>query len=104
MKAAANTRAGRRRSTPQAVNLAGRLKRLRLLAQYYQFAVLQSPFGFVFWALEQRRGWVADKLANRGDRDMNVTCDSPPLKRDRQLPRILCLHRDPLGRVRGWMI
>ena len=28
-------------------------------------ATLQRPFEFIFWALEQRKGKLADKLANR---------------------------------------
>ena len=27
-------------------------------------ATLQRPFEFIFWALEQRKGRLADKLAN----------------------------------------
>ena len=66
MKAA--TRAGpQKRRTPQGWQALVRwLKELRLLATYYLTAILQSPLGALFWALEQRRARLADKLANMG--------------------------------------
>ena len=55
-----------KRSAPQGTNLAGRLKELQLLAEYRLLNSLQAPFGSVFWAPEQHKGRVADKLANKG--------------------------------------
>ena len=93
MKAAANTRAGPRRSTPQAANLAGRLKELRLLAVYRGSGAVQAPLAdwrreaerlareylltgreihlkafirHVIGMLAHARSKLADKLANRG--------------------------------------
>ena len=39
---------------------------LRVLAIYRLIPILQWPFGYVFWAIEQRKGRLADKLANEG--------------------------------------
>jgi hypothetical protein len=39
---------------------------LWLLSEYRFLSALQSPFGAPFWALEQRRARLADKLANMG--------------------------------------
>ena len=55
-----------KRSAPQGTNLAGRLKELQLLAEYRLLNSLQASFGSPFWTLEQCKGRVADKLANRG--------------------------------------
>ena len=43
-----------------------RLQRLRLLVKYRFVSALQWPFEFVFWALDQREGLLADKFANGG--------------------------------------
>ena len=56
------------RSAPQGTNLAGRLEELRLLAEYHFWAALQSPFTLVFWAIEQRKARIADRLANWGSK------------------------------------
>ena len=66
MNAAIDTGQRRKRSAPQGANLTGRLKELRLLATYYLTAILQSPLGTLFWALEQRTARLADKLVNMG--------------------------------------
>ena len=56
----------RKRSAPEVTNLAGRLEEFRLRAQYHLLDALQSFFGSVFWSLGQRRGRIADRLANKG--------------------------------------
>jgi hypothetical protein len=67
MKVATTDRAGPNRSAPQGWHaLVRRLRLLRLLATYCLLAFLQSPFGSVFWALEQRKGQLDDKLTNEG--------------------------------------
>ena len=56
---------GRQRSASQGwLAQVRRLRERRLIAKYHLIATLQSPFGFVFWALEQRKGQLADKLTN----------------------------------------
>ena len=55
---------GHNQSAPQEVKLARQLKELGFLAEYRMIATLQRPFEFIFWALEQRKGKLADKLAN----------------------------------------
>ena len=62
MKAAITVRAGPKRKRRL---LQRRSQRLRLLIEYRILSALQWPLGSVFWTLEQRRGRVADKLANR---------------------------------------
>lgn len=56
-----NTRAGPKRKRRL---LQRRSQKLRLRAEYRMIATLQRPFEFIFWALEQRKGRLADKLAN----------------------------------------
>ena len=56
----------RKRSTPQATNHAGRLSTIRLKAEYHLLTYLQMPFGFVFWAIEQRKDWLWIRSANEG--------------------------------------
>ena len=60
---ATTTRAGPKRKRHL---LQRRSQRLRLLVEYSFLSALQWPFGALFWALEQRRGRIADKLANEG--------------------------------------
>jgi hypothetical protein len=40
--------------------------KLRLQIEYHLLCLVQAPFEFVFWSLEQRKGRLADKLANEG--------------------------------------
>jgi hypothetical protein len=57
----------RKRSTPRGWPAqAGRLTELRLRLGYHFLRALQAPFGAVFWVIEQRKGRIADRLANRG--------------------------------------
>jgi hypothetical protein len=62
ISAATDSRAKRsapgRRITGAASNL--------LPIEYHLLCVVQAPFEFVFWALEQRKGQLADKLENDG--------------------------------------
>jgi hypothetical protein len=41
------------------------LRKLRLLGEYRLFTLLQAPFGFMFWLLEQRRWRLADEIERR---------------------------------------
>ena len=63
MDATIDTRASPRRKRRL---LQRRPQELRLLSEYRFLSAWQSPFGALFWALEQRRGRIADKLANMG--------------------------------------
>ena len=63
MNVITKTRAGPKRKRRL---LQRRSQELRLLATYRFLSAWQSPFGALFWALEQRRGRIADKLANMG--------------------------------------
>lgn len=57
----------RQQSTPRGwLAQAGRLTELRLRLGYHLLGALQAPFGGVFWAIEQRKGRIADRLANKG--------------------------------------
>ena len=38
--------------------------KMRLLGAYRTLSVLQAPFGFVFWLIEQRKAKLQDRLDN----------------------------------------
>jgi hypothetical protein len=40
------------------------LKPSELTAAYRVLSLLQAPFGFVFWLIEQRKGWLQDGIDN----------------------------------------
>jgi hypothetical protein len=40
------------------------LRKLRLLGAYRLLCILQAPFGFAFWFIEQRRWRLADRIDN----------------------------------------
>ena len=63
MKGPTETRAGpkRKRRLQQR-----RSQGLKLRGTYNLLAASQVPFASVFWAFEQRKGKLADKLANEG--------------------------------------
>ena len=52
-----------KRSAPE-LRITGAVRNLRLTVEYHLLCLVQAPFEFVFWALEQRKGRLADKLAN----------------------------------------
>lgn len=58
---AINTRAGPKRKRRL---LQRRSQKLGLWAEYHLIATLQRPFEIVFWALQQRKARLADRLAN----------------------------------------
>ena len=41
------------------------LRNLRLIAGYSLFSLLQAPFGFMFWSIEQRRSRLEDEIERR---------------------------------------
>jgi len=42
------------------------LRKLRLLGASRRLSLLQTPLGFAFWFIEQRRWRLADQLQNEG--------------------------------------
>ena len=38
----------------------------QLQSEYHALRLLQAPFAYVFWLIEQRRAWLQDRLANEG--------------------------------------
>jgi hypothetical protein len=42
-----------------------RLRKLTTRARYQALALLQAPFGFVFWIIEQRKARLQDQLATK---------------------------------------
>ena len=42
------------------------LRKLTTAAEYHALDLVQTPFGFVFWLIEQRKAWLQDLLANNG--------------------------------------
>jgi len=43
------------------------LRELITRARYQALALLQAPFGFVFWKVENRKARLQDQLANEGN-------------------------------------
>lgn len=54
---------GKRRAPALAAN---RGVNLRLRLAYHLLCLVQAPFEYVFWFLEQRKAQIADKLENMG--------------------------------------
>ena len=42
------------------------LKTAELQAAYHVLSLLQSPFGFMFWLIEQRKAQLQDRISNEG--------------------------------------
>jgi hypothetical protein len=42
------------------------LKTAELQAAYDVLSLLQTPFGFVFWYIEQRKARLQDRISNEG--------------------------------------
>ena len=61
MNTAAYTRAGPKRKRRL---LLRRSQKLGLWAEYHLPCLVQAPFGFVFWLIDQRKGRITDRLAN----------------------------------------
>ena len=40
------------------------LRKLTTTAAYHALDLIQAPFEFLFWVIEQRKAWLQDKLAN----------------------------------------
>ena len=38
----------------------------QLQLEYHALRLLQAPFTYVFWLIEQRKAWLQDRLANEG--------------------------------------
>ena len=43
------------------------LKPSELTVAYRILSLLQAPFGFVFWLIEQRKARLQDRVENQGD-------------------------------------
>jgi hypothetical protein len=43
------------------------LRKLTTPAQYQALAVLQAPFAFMFWLIEQRKARLQDRIDNEED-------------------------------------
>jgi hypothetical protein len=42
------------------------LKTAELEAAYHVLSLLQTPFGFLFWYIEQRKTQLQDRISNEG--------------------------------------
>jgi hypothetical protein len=42
------------------------LKTAQLQAEYHVLSLLQTPFGFAFWYIEQRKTQLQDRFSNGG--------------------------------------
>ena len=42
------------------------LETAELQAAYHVLSLLQSPFGFMFWLIEQRKAQLQDRISNEG--------------------------------------
>jgi hypothetical protein len=42
------------------------LKTAELQTAYHVLSLLQTPFGFVFWYIEQRKAQLQDRISNEG--------------------------------------
>jgi hypothetical protein len=40
------------------------LRKLSMRARYHALRLLQAPFGFAFWMIEQRKSRLQDRIAN----------------------------------------
>jgi len=45
--------------------LASKTGRKRIVAPYHTLHLLQAPFGFVFWKIEQRKARLQDRIDNQ---------------------------------------
>jgi hypothetical protein len=43
------------------------LKTAELQAAYHVLSLLQTPFGFMFWLIEQRKAQLQDRISNEGN-------------------------------------
>jgi hypothetical protein len=60
MSTAIGTGRRRKRSAP-GLRITGATKNLRMVTKYSMLSALQTPFVFLFWALAQRKGKLADR-------------------------------------------
>jgi hypothetical protein len=43
------------------------LQRLTARVAYHVLNLVQAPFAFLFWLIEQRKAWLQDQLAKEGN-------------------------------------
>jgi hypothetical protein len=55
-----------KKKKPGAGKQTGRISTKRLRISYRVLRLLQAPFGFVFWLLEQQRSRLQDRMENEG--------------------------------------